>query len=113
MEPQESILIIEALHELRPEHHCHDINKEAVLSSLKECCDLPGASDLMAHWEWGECCREGIAERSVLEKEEDGAIFPTISEEEIMDKAKGDFLAKVVVVMQTSWFVVQCVPRHA
>ncbi|KAF8652614.1 hypothetical protein AX16_004303 [Volvariella volvacea WC 439] len=40
-------------------------------------------------------------------------LLPTISEEEIMDKAKGDLLTKVVVVMQTSWFMVQCIARHA
>ncbi|KAF8646098.1 hypothetical protein AX16_007385 [Volvariella volvacea WC 439] len=44
---------------------------------------------------------------------EGGIVFPTISTDEIMDKAKGDLLSKVVVVMQTSWFVIQCVARHA
>ncbi|KAF8638229.1 hypothetical protein AX16_010536, partial [Volvariella volvacea WC 439] len=34
--------------------------------------------------------------------EKKGIVFPTISLEEIMDKAKGDFLSKVVVVIQTS-----------
>ncbi|KAF8656115.1 hypothetical protein AX16_002753 [Volvariella volvacea WC 439] len=34
--------------------------------------------------------------------------MPLISEEEIQDKAKGDFLSKLVVVMQTSWFIFQC-----
>ncbi|KAF8646096.1 hypothetical protein AX16_007383 [Volvariella volvacea WC 439] len=43
----------------------------------------------------------------------EGIIFPTISEEEIQDKAKGDFLSKLVVIIQTSWFVVQCIARHA
>ncbi|KAF8646101.1 hypothetical protein AX16_007388 [Volvariella volvacea WC 439] len=37
----------------------------------------------------------------------EGIIFPTISEEEIQDKAKGDLLSKLVVVVQTLWFVVQ------
>ncbi|KAF8644492.1 hypothetical protein AX16_008432 [Volvariella volvacea WC 439] len=40
-------------------------------------------------------------------------MLPTVSEEEIQDKAKGDFLSKTVVVMQTSWFVLQCIARHA
>ncbi|KAF8644494.1 hypothetical protein AX16_008434 [Volvariella volvacea WC 439] len=42
-----------------------------------------------------------------------GIIFPAISEDEIQDKAKGDFLTKLVVVIQTSWFVIQCIARHA
>ncbi|KAF8649023.1 hypothetical protein AX16_006065 [Volvariella volvacea WC 439] len=46
-------------------------------------------------------------------RKKDGIIFPTIPEEEIMDKAKGDFLTKLVVVVQTSWFVIQCIARHA
>ncbi|KAF8649022.1 hypothetical protein AX16_006064 [Volvariella volvacea WC 439] len=47
------------------------------------------------------------------ETEKRGVIFPTISEDEIRDKAKGDFLSKLVVIMQTSWFVIQCIARHA
>ncbi|KAF8649021.1 hypothetical protein AX16_006063 [Volvariella volvacea WC 439] len=41
-----------------------------------------------------------------------GVILPAISEDEIRDKSKGDFLSKVVVVMQTSWFVLQCITRR-
>ncbi|KAF8644460.1 hypothetical protein AX16_008447 [Volvariella volvacea WC 439] len=46
-------------------------------------------------------------------KKEKGIILPAISEEEIQDKAKGDFLSKVVVVLQTSWFMIQCTARYA
>ncbi|KAJ3555575.1 hypothetical protein NP233_g12176 [Leucocoprinus birnbaumii] len=34
-----------------------------------------------------------------------------ISENEINDKSKGDFFSKLVVVVQTTWFIVQCVAR--
>ena len=34
-----------------------------------------------------------------------------ISENEIEDKAKGDFLTKTIAVFQVSWFVAQCVAR--
>ena len=33
------------------------------------------------------------------------------SEEEIKDKSKSDALAKAIVLLQTSWFVIQCVAR--
>lgn len=37
--------------------------------------------------------------------------FPSITAEEIEDKSKGDFLSKGLVLLQTSWFVVQCIAR--
>ncbi|KIK08796.1 hypothetical protein K443DRAFT_84407, partial [Laccaria amethystina LaAM-08-1] len=37
--------------------------------------------------------------------------FPSITEEEIGDKSKGDMLAKSLVVFQTFWFIVQCIAR--
>ena len=37
--------------------------------------------------------------------------FPRISKMEIEDKSKGDFIYKAVVILQTSWFVVQCIAR--
>ncbi|PPQ82199.1 hypothetical protein CVT25_008061, partial [Psilocybe cyanescens] len=44
--------------------------------------------------------------------ERDGKIeWPTITEAEIKDKSKGDFFAKGVVVMQTTWFIIQCIVR--
>ncbi|KXN85195.1 hypothetical protein AN958_11618 [Leucoagaricus sp. SymC.cos] len=36
-----------------------------------------------------------------------------ISEEEINDKSKGDAFAKLVVIIQTSWFIIQCIARWA
>ncbi|KAF8656113.1 hypothetical protein AX16_002751 [Volvariella volvacea WC 439] len=41
-----------------------------------------------------------------------GIRMPIVSEEEIQDKAKGDFFSKLVAVVQTSWFVLQCVARQ-
>ncbi|KAI9430095.1 hypothetical protein F5148DRAFT_990594 [Russula earlei] len=37
--------------------------------------------------------------------------FPRIAKEEIEDKSKGDIISKLLVVLQTSWFVTQCITR--
>jgi len=37
--------------------------------------------------------------------------FPMITAEEIQDKARGDFLSKVIVILQSLWFIVQCIAR--
>jgi len=37
--------------------------------------------------------------------------FPSISSAEIMDKARGDFLSKAIAILQTLWFIVQCIAR--
>jgi hypothetical protein len=39
--------------------------------------------------------------------------FTTIKEEYIQDRSKGDGLAKALVILQTSWFVIQCIARKA
>ncbi|KDR73261.1 hypothetical protein GALMADRAFT_727609 [Galerina marginata CBS 339.88] len=36
---------------------------------------------------------------------------PTITEEEIRDKSKGDGLSKTVIIIQTTWFIAQCAAR--
>lgn len=36
---------------------------------------------------------------------------PRITAAEIQDRSKGDFLSKAIVVIQTSWFVAQCIAR--
>ena len=35
-----------------------------------------------------------------------------ITEDEISDRSKGDGLSKIIFVLQTSWFIVQCIARH-
>lgn len=37
--------------------------------------------------------------------------FPRITEEEIQDRSKGDFISKGLVVVQSTWFVLQCLAR--
>ncbi|KAI9449654.1 hypothetical protein F5148DRAFT_633627 [Russula earlei] len=37
--------------------------------------------------------------------------FPRIAKEEIEDKSKGDIIAKTLVILQTGWFVMQCIAR--
>ena len=42
----------------------------------------------------------------------DGYIdFPDITEKEIRDKSKGDVLSKSLVILQTGWFIMQCIAR--
>jgi hypothetical protein len=33
------------------------------------------------------------------------------TEKEVEDKAKGDFLSKLIMISRTTWFIVQCVAR--
>jgi hypothetical protein len=37
--------------------------------------------------------------------------FPRITENEIQDKSKGDGLSKGLVIVQTGWFLLQCITR--
>jgi len=39
--------------------------------------------------------------------------WPSITEAEIQDRSKGDHLSKGIVLIQTSWFIIQCVVRGA
>jgi hypothetical protein len=41
-----------------------------------------------------------------------GADFPEITEREINDRSKGNFLSKSLVIVQTGWFVTQCIARR-
>ncbi|KAF9473630.1 hypothetical protein BDN70DRAFT_908808 [Pholiota conissans] len=36
---------------------------------------------------------------------------PRITEEEIQDRGKGDIISKIFIIVQTTWFVVQCLAR--
>ncbi|KAG6908179.1 hypothetical protein DXG01_005832 [Tephrocybe rancida] len=38
--------------------------------------------------------------------------FPSISAEEIMDRSKGDGLSKAFALVQTIWFIAQCISRY-
>jgi len=37
--------------------------------------------------------------------------WPSITKEEIQDRSKGDYLSKGIVIVQTSWFIAQCIVR--
>jgi hypothetical protein len=39
--------------------------------------------------------------------------WPSITEAEIQDRSKGDYLSKAFVLVQTSWFIAQCIVRGA
>ena len=34
-----------------------------------------------------------------------------ISEEDIKDRSKGDILSKLIAILQTTWFILQCIAR--
>ena len=36
-----------------------------------------------------------------------------IDAEEIKDKSKGDLLSKTIAILQTTWFIIQCIARGA
>jgi len=38
--------------------------------------------------------------------------FPRITEKEIQDRSKGDMLSKGLVIIQTGWFLLQCIARR-
>ena len=54
-----------------------------------------------------------ILDIGTLEKlKDDGKIeWPSISKKEIEDRSKGDFLSKSIAVLQTTWFIAQCILR--
>ena len=39
-------------------------------------------------------------------------ILPKIKAAEIEDRSKGDALSKIIAILQTTWFIVQCIARH-
>jgi hypothetical protein len=43
----------------------------------------------------------------------DAIDFPNITEKEIEDRSKGDIISKGLAVVQTGWFVAQCIARGA
>ena len=56
-----------------------------------------------------------ILEPSELEKlyNEGRVAWPSITEEEIQDRSKGDYLSKGIVLVHSSWFIIQCIVRAA
>ncbi|TFK36322.1 hypothetical protein BDQ12DRAFT_699617 [Crucibulum laeve] len=59
----------------------------------------------------------GIPSRTLLLPEledlmkEGNVDLPDVTEDDIEDKSKGDILSKGLVLLQTSWFIVQCIAR--
>ena len=37
--------------------------------------------------------------------------FPTVTAKEILDKSRGDFLSKSIAILQSIWFIVECITR--
>ncbi|KAF8969303.1 hypothetical protein BDZ97DRAFT_1915272 [Flammula alnicola] len=64
-------------------------------------------------------CKGGRPIRTVNYKDlekliKTGAIeIPMINELDIQDRSKGDFISKGIVVLQTTWFIIQCATRWA
>ena len=52
--------------------------------------------------------------KELEELSESGRIeWPTITEEEIIDRSKGNYLSKTIVLLQTTWFIIRCIARGA
>ena len=79
-----------------------------------------------------ECGSKGTSNYDIMSHEEDTPLYPLVvgninkkdtaididfssftvpTEAEINDKGKKDWLAKSIVLIQTSWFVMQCIAR--
>jgi len=55
-----------------------------------------------------------LDEKTLKELDEAGEIeWPTITEKEIQDRSKADIFSKGIVLLQTTWFIVQCISRFA
>ncbi|KAF9552886.1 hypothetical protein CPC08DRAFT_646337 [Agrocybe pediades] len=55
-----------------------------------------------------------ISYHDFLRLEKDGDIeFPKITGEEIDDRSKGDAVSKAITILQTTWFIIQCIGRGA
>ena len=64
------------------------------------------------------------AQKYAKPKERDGSVLtvdyfqehpdidiPHLTSEDIEDRSKGDALSKIIAILQTSWFIVQCIAR--
>jgi len=53
-----------------------------------------------------------LDERTLEELDMAGDIeWPTITKKEIQDRSKADIFSKGIVLVQTTWFIVQCIGR--
>ncbi|KDR78848.1 hypothetical protein GALMADRAFT_118323 [Galerina marginata CBS 339.88] len=60
----------------------------------------------------GDAAQETLIPETFKRLLQNGKInFPSITQEKIQDRSKGDGLSKALVVIQTSWFIVQCIAR--
>ncbi|KIK64275.1 hypothetical protein GYMLUDRAFT_162048 [Collybiopsis luxurians FD-317 M1] len=59
----------------------------------------------------GKCLQVLQVKQLSLLLPKDAITLPHISESEIMDKSKGDALAKTLVLIQTTWFIAQVISR--
>ncbi|KAF9473982.1 hypothetical protein BDN70DRAFT_816451, partial [Pholiota conissans] len=48
-----------------------------------------------------DCIRKGVIDP------------PRITEEDIQDRSKGDAISKALIILQTTWFIAQCIARWA
>jgi len=53
-----------------------------------------------------------LDEQTLEELDKAGEVkWPTITENEIQDRSKADIFSKGIVLLQTTWFILQCVSR--
>ena len=86
-------------------------NVQPPVSSVVGSVDVEkGPSPLMAENEGG---RVTILTLEMLrELVKDPSFKIQLTEDEISDRSKGDEFSKLIFILQTSWFIVQCIARH-
>src|SRR5438270_12635472 len=52
-----------------------------------------------------------LYKRLATEAGDTGFKLPKITLSDIQDKSKGDLLSKLIAILQTTWFILQCVVR--
>jgi hypothetical protein len=76
--------------------HAYYSDMGGLVLQMKECEAFP-VNSIQLHW---------LVKKKYLK-------MPQIKAEEIVDKSKADTLAKAITIIQTSWFILQCIGRAA
>jgi hypothetical protein len=84
--------------------------------------EQPGWMSTAADWEsYNECVRQReLCQLGTLTLErfaelvgDRDVVFPAITAAQIKDRSKGDGLSKLLAILQTSWFILQCIARYS
>ena len=95
-----------------PEPRSDDIELAEITPSLAKTSGIKDAPDrLVAETERG---RVTILTLEILEELVKDPLFEIrLTEDEISDRSKGDGLSKLIFMLQSSWFITQCIARRS